>query len=155
MADLSKAEFVTTRAKINNLKQASKTLNFLTEHNIKSYAELEQAAKKIHTDFNAVSEQIKSAEKQMNDTAVLMKNVDTYTELKPVYDKYRAAKNKSAFENKYRREMILFRTAAKNLKGENPPSASALKNSYAELIEQKAALYEEYKKLQTQRRKVS
>lgn len=150
MADLSKAEFVTTRAKINNLKQASKTLNYLTEHNIKSYAELEQAAEKIHTDFDAVSEQIKSTEKQMNDTAVLMKNVDTYAELKPVYDKYRTAKNKSAYENKYRREIILFRTAAKNLKGKNPPPAPALKNSYAELTQQKAALYEEYKKLKKQ-----
>lgn len=137
-------------AKINNLKQASKTLNYLTEHNIKSYAELEQTAEKIHTDFDAVSAQIKSTEKQMNDTAVLMKNVDTYTELKPVYDKYRTAKNKSDFENKYRREIILFRTAAKNLKGKNPPSAPALKNSYAELNEQKAALYEEYKKLKKQ-----
>ena len=133
-------------AKIQNLKQASKTLNFLTEHNIKSYAELEQATEKIHTDFDTVSEQIKSTEKQMNETAVLMKNVDTYTELKPVYDKYRSAKNKSAFENKYRREIILFRTAAKNLKGKNPPPAPTLKNSYAELTEQKAALYEEYKK---------
>lgn len=137
-------------AKINNLKQASKTLNYLTEHNIKSYAELEQAAEKIHTDFDAFSEQIKSTEKQMNDTAVLMKNIDTYTELKAVYDRYRTAKNKSAFENKYRREIILFRTAAKNLKGKNPPSALALKNSYAELTQQKAALYEEYKKLKKQ-----
>lgn len=137
-------------AKINNLKQASKTLNYLTEHNIKSYAESEQAAEKIHTDFDAVSEQIKSTEKQMNNTAVLMKNVDTYTELKPVYDKYRTAKNKSAVENKYRREIILFQAAAKNLKGKNPPSAPALKNSYAELTEQKAALYEEYKKLKKQ-----
>lgn len=137
-------------AKINNLKQASKTLNYLTEHNIKSYAELEQAAEKIHTDFDAVSEQIKSTERQMNDTAVLMKNVDTYAELKPVYDKYRTAKNKSDFENKYRREIILFRTAAKNLKGKNPPSAPALKKSYAELTQQKAALYEEYKKCSCQ-----
>ena len=132
-------------AKINNLKQVSKTLNFLTEHNIRSYAELEQAAEKIHTDFDAVSEQIKSTEKQMNDTAILMKNVDTYDELKPVYEKYRTAKIKSVFENKYRREIILFQTAAKNLKGKNPPSASALKNSYTELTEQKAALYEDYK----------
>lgn len=137
-------------AKINNLKQASKTLNFLTEHNIKSYEELEQATKKIHTDFDALSEKIKGTEKQMNDAAVLMKNVNTYDELKPVYDKYRTAKNKSAFENKYRREIILFRTAAKNLKGKNPPPAPALKNSYAELTEQKAELYEEYKKLKKQ-----
>ena len=137
-------------AKINNLKQASKTINFLTEHNIKSYAELEQAAEKIHADFDAVSGKIRGTEKQMNDTAILMKNVDTYNELKPVYEKYRKAKNKSAFENKYRREIILFRTAAKNLKGKNPPPAPALKNTYAKLTGQKSALYEEYKKLKKQ-----
>ena len=137
-------------AKINNLKQASKTINFLTEHNIKSYAELEQSAEKIHADFDTVSGKIKGTEKQMNDTAVLMKNVDTYNELKPVYEKYRKSKNKSAFENKYRREIILFRTAAKNLKGKNPPPASELKNTYAELTGQKSALYEEYKKLKKQ-----
>ena len=44
----------------------------------------------------------------------------------------------------------MFRTAAKNLKGKNPPSASILKNSYMELTEQKSALYDEYKKLKTQ-----
>ena len=137
-------------AKINNLKQASKTINFLTEYNIKSYAELEQAAEKIHADFDAVSGKIKETEKQMNDTAVLMKNVNTYNELKPVYKKYRRSKNKSAFENKYRREIILFRTAAKNLKGKNQPPASELKNTYAELTGQKSALYEEYKKLKKQ-----
>ena len=86
----------------------------------------------------------------MNDTAVLMKNVDTYSELKPVYEKYRKSKNKSAFENKYRREIILFRTSAKNLKDKNPPPASELKNTYAELTGQKSALYEEYKKLKKQ-----
>ena len=32
-------------AKINNLKQASKTINFLTEYNIKSYAELETGSR--------------------------------------------------------------------------------------------------------------
>lgn len=137
-------------AKLYNLKQASRTLNFLTEHNISTYEELEQAAGKIHADFDAVSGKIKGTERQMNDTAILMKNVDTYDELKPVYEKYRKAKNKSAFENKYRREMILFRTATKNLKGKNPPPASVLKNVYAELAEQKSVLYEEYKKLKQQ-----
>ena len=57
-------------AKLYNLKQASRTLNFLTEHNISTYEELEETAGKIHADFDAVSEQIKGTEKSMNDTHI-------------------------------------------------------------------------------------
>lgn len=137
-------------AKINNLKQASKTINFLTEHNIKTYEELEQAAEKVHTDFEAVSEQIKTAEKQMNDSAVLMKHTDTYNELKPVYEKYKRAKNKSAFEQKYRSEIVLFEAAAKNLKGKSKLSADELRQNYTALTEQKQGLYQQYKQLKKQ-----
>ena len=137
-------------AKINNLKQASKTLNFLTENNITTYEALENRAKEIHTDFDTVSSQIKALERRMNDTAVLMKYVSTYTRLKPIYQKYQTAKDKTAFEKKYQSEIILFEATAKNLKGKNPPPAEVLKISYTSMTEEKAKLYEEYKKLKKQ-----
>ena len=39
-------------AKLNNLKQASKTINFLTEHKITSYEELEQKVAELHNSFD-------------------------------------------------------------------------------------------------------
>lgn len=45
-------------AKINNLKQAAKTLNFLTENNITTYDELEKAVKQKQKDFDDISEKV-------------------------------------------------------------------------------------------------
>ena len=137
-------------AKLYNLKQASKTLNFLTEHNISTYEELEQSARKIHASFTAVSEQIKGTEKSMSDTALLMKHTAIYDELKPVYTKYQRAKNKPAFAEKHRRELTLFEAAAKKLKGKHAPSLDKIRQTADGLARQKKELYGEYKKLKQQ-----
>ena len=137
-------------AKLYNLKQASKTLNFLTEHNISTYEELEQSARKIHASFTAVSEQIKGTEKSMSDTALLMKHTAIYDELKPVYTKYQRAKNKAAFAEKHRRELTLFEAAAKKLKGKHAQPLDEIRQTADELGRQKKELYGEYKKLKQQ-----
>ena len=137
-------------AKLYNLKQASRTLNFLTEHSISTYEELEEAAGKIHADFDVVSEQIKGTEKSMNDTALLMKHTAIYDELKPVYTKYQRAKNKPAFAEKHRRELTLFEAAAKKLKGKHAPSLDEISQTADGLAQQKKELYGEYKKLKQQ-----
>lgn len=131
--------------KINNLKQASMTLNYLTENGMTTYEKLEEKAKEIHSDFDVITSKIKVLEGQINDTAVLMKHLDIYTKLKPIYKKYTESKNKSAFKEKYRSEIILFETAQKHLKGKNPPPIEVLKISYASMAEEKEKLYEQYK----------
>lgn len=137
-------------AKLYNLKQASRTLNFLTEHNISTYEELEQAAGKIHADFAAVSEQIKRTEKHMSDTALLMKHTAIYDELKPVYSKYRKAKDKAAFAEQHRRELTLFEAAAKKLQGKHTQPLDELRQAADGLARQKKELYGEYQKLKQQ-----
>ncbi|MBE5040862.1 relaxase/mobilization nuclease domain-containing protein [Ructibacterium gallinarum] len=137
-------------AKLYNLKQASRTLNFLTDHNISTYEELEQAAGKIHADFAAVSEQIKGTEQQMSDTTLLMKHTAIYDELKPVYSKYRKAKDKATFAKRHRRELTLFESAAKKLKGRRTQPFDELRQAADGLAQQKKELYGEYKKLKQQ-----
>ena len=132
------------------MKQASRTLNFLTEHNISTYEELEEAARKIHADFDAVSEQIKGTEKSINDTALLMKHTTIYDELRPIYEKYKKAKNKAAFVEKHRRELTLFEAATKKLKGKHTQSLDELRQATDGLARQKKELYGEYQKLKQQ-----
>ncbi len=132
-------------AKINNLKQASMTLNYLTENGITTYEKLEDKAKEIHSDFDVITEKIKVIERQINDTAILMKHLNTYTKLKPIYKKYQSSKNKVAFAEKHRSKIILFEAAQKYLKGKNPPPADVLKISFASMTKEKEQLYEQYK----------
>lgn len=147
ITDLSEAEFATTRAKVNNLKQASKTLNFITEHNISNYDELEKAVSDIHKKFDNTREELKSVEKHLNDMNVMLKYLSTYTKLKPMYAQYKRARNKAAFKNKHQSEIILYEAAVRALKGTNPPTLQELKNTCADLSERKEKLYAEYGKL--------
>ena len=134
-------------AKIHNLKQASKTLNFLTEHNINSYVKLETLLKNTTADFNSVSDEIKAAEKQINDISVKIKYLKTHTEFKPIYDRYCAAKDKEAFRNSHRGELALFETAAKKIQPYSNLSMGSLEQEQTILKDKKAALYNEYKTL--------
>lgn len=137
-------------AKINNLKQAAKTLNFLTENNITTYEELEKAAEQKQKDFDGISEKVKELERQINNTAMLIKNVETYTRLKPVMEQSKKAKDKERFAEKHRAEIILFEAALKELKGAKYPPIKELRQSYKSLTSEKETLYEEYKKAKSE-----
>ena len=77
-------------AKIHNLKQAAKTMNFLTEHKIEQYADLVSRIEEMAAESGQAADALKNAEKRLADMAVLIKNVSTYQKTKPVYDAYRA-----------------------------------------------------------------
>ena len=134
-------------SKIYNLKQAAKTLNFLTENNLTTYEDLEAAANKIHSDFDNTAQKIKSVEKTIGENAILIKQLEIYRQYRPIYLKLQKVKNKEGFIQKFQRELILYEAAERNLKGKNPPPLEALIKDNGDLSERKAKLYEEYKKL--------
>ena len=137
-------------AKINNLKQAAKTLNFLTENDITTYEELEKAVEQKQKEFNGISEKVKELERQISTTAMLIKNVETYTKLKPVMEQRKKAKDKEQFAEKHQAEIILFEAALKELKGAKYPPIKELRQSYKSLQSEKETLYEEYKKAKSE-----
>ena len=75
-------------AKIHNLKQAAKTMNFITEHKIEQYTDLTAKIAEIQTESEQAADALKSAEKRLADMAVLIKNVSTFQKTKPAYDAF-------------------------------------------------------------------
>ena len=67
-------------SKIHNLKQAAKTLNFLTEHKIEQYADLTAKISEIAAKSEQATDSLKATEKRLADMAVLIKNVTTFIE---------------------------------------------------------------------------
>ena len=140
-------------AKIHNLKQAAKTMNFLTEHKIEQYADLTAKIAEIQSESEQAADALKSVEKRLADMAVLIKNVSTYQKTKPVYDAYRKAKNKEKYRAGQERAIILHEAAARSLKAAGVsklPNLAALKAEYEKLQTQKEALYADYGKLKKQ-----
>lgn len=141
-------------AKIHNLKQAAKTVNFLTEHKIEQYTDLVARIDEITTASEQAADALKSVERRLADMAVLIKNITTYQKAKPVYEAYKKAKNKEQFRTAHESDLILYEAAAKALRAANVggklPSVAALQAEYAKLTEQKEALYADYGKLKKQ-----
>ena len=134
-------------AKLQNLKQAAKTINFLTEHGIEQYAELESKVAEISAANDEAAASLKDVEHRLGNMAVLIKNLTTYKQLRPVVLEYRKAKDKAAFRREHESQLILYEAAAKAIKDTGItrlPDLAALKAEYRELDKQKARLYEQY-----------
>lgn len=137
-------------AKIHNLKQAAKTLNFLTENKIEQYADLTAKIAEITAESEQAADALKGAEKRLADMALLIKNITTYKQTKPIADAYRATKDKPRFRRENESSLILYEAAAKAIKAagvQKLPNLAALQSEYAALQEQKEALYADYGKL--------
>ena len=143
-------------AKINNLKQAAKTVNFLTENNILQYADLSAKVAEVTAASEQTGDALKAVEKRLSEMALLIKNITTYQQTKPAFDGYRAAKNKAQYRAANESALILHEAAAKALKavqadsGGKLPNVATLQAEYARLTKEKEALYAEYGKLKKQ-----
>ena len=140
-------------AKIHNLKQAAKTLNFLTEHQISQYEDLTAKIEEVQTESEKAGDALKGMEKRLADMAVLIKNVSTFQKTKPAYDTYRKARNKDRYGAAHEGTVILHEAAAKALKAagiSKLPNLAALQAEYEKLQEQKEALRADYGKLKKQ-----
>ena len=140
-------------AKIHNLKQAAKTLNFLTEHQISQYEDLTAKIEEVQTESEKAGDALKEVEKRLADMAVLIKNVSTFQKTKPAYDTYRKARNKDRYRAAHEGTVILHEAAAKALKAagiSKLPNLATLQAEYEKLKEQKEALRADYGKLKKQ-----
>ena len=140
-------------AKIHNLKQAAKSMNFLTENKIEYYSELESKIADIMTAHDAAAKAVKEVEQRMSDLSLLIKHTTTYRQLKPIYDEYRKSPDKEKYLRGHESEIILFEAAARALKEmqiKKLPDLAALRKEYSSLNDRKSKLYEDYRQAKKQ-----
>ena len=92
-------------------------MNFLTEHGIGTYPDLESKVAEI------TAAALKAIEHRLADMAVLIKNITTYKQLRPVAMEYREAKDKAKFRREHESTLILYEAAAKTLKEQGVKSS--------------------------------
>lgn len=141
-------------AKIHNLKQAAKTMNFLTEHGIDQYRDLSARIEEITTASEQAANALKDAERRLSDMALLIKDLTTYQKTRPAYDAFRKARDKDGFRAVHESAIILHEAAARALRkaqvGNRLPDTASLQAEYAKLNEQKEELATEYGKRKKQ-----
>ena len=96
-------------------------------------------------------ESLRDTEQQITDLALLGKQIDTYRKLKPVYNRYKASKDKEKFLRGFESEIILFEAAAREIKKAGLtklPSNEKLKTELAGLSDRKTVLQAKLRKMQ-------
>ena len=140
-------------AKVHNLKQAAKALNFLTEHQIESYEGLESRLDEISAANDEAAAALKAVERRLGDMALLIKHISTYKGLRPVALELRQAKDKAAFRREHESQLILYEAAAKAIKGAGItklPNLYALKAEYKKLDGERERLSEQYNEVKNE-----
>lgn len=125
-------------------------MNFLIEHGIGSYEELVERCDAVSAASIRTRKSLRDVEQQLTDLALLGKQIDSYRKLKPVYDRYKASKDKEKFLRGFESEIILFEAAASEIKKAGLarlPSSEKLKAELDGLAAHKTALQAELRKI--------
>ncbi len=144
-------------AKINNLKEAARTLNYLTEHNLLKYSDIEAKVDDIHSSYDRTGEDLKKIEKRLREIQPLIKNIDNYKKLKPISDAYQRAKDKAKYRTQHETELVIFEAARTNLLTYGDiklPSLKSLQREQERLVAEQNRLYEERSRLKKERKQI-
>ena len=139
------------KAKLTILKEAARTLNYLTENNLLQYADLEKKVEDVHSSYDRTGKELKAVEARLREVQPLIKNISNYQRLKPMYDAFQKAKDKPGFKAKHEAELVIFEAARSTLlamQGEEKlPSLKTLQAEQQRLLEEQQRLYDERAKL--------
>ena len=139
------------KAKLTILKEAARTLNYLTENNLLQYADLEKKVEDVHSSYDRTGKELKGVEARLREVQPLIKNISNYQRLKPVYDAFQKAKDKPSFKAKHEAELVIFEAARSTLLAmqgdEKLPSLKTLQAEHQRLLEEQQRLYDERAKL--------
>ena len=137
-------------AKIFNLKEAAKTLNFLIENDLTDYDELTARAEQAGDCFDDVARRIKQLEGRMAEVAQLKTHIINYSKTREIYAAYKKSRHKKEFLAEHRDEIAKHEAAKKAfdaLGGKPIPKVAQLSEQYAALLAEKQEQYAEYKTL--------
>ena len=139
------------KAKLTILKEAARTLNYLTDNNLLQYADLEKKVEDVHSSYDRTGKELKVVEARLREVQPLIKNISNYQRLKPVYDAFQKAKDKPGFKAKHEAELVIFEAARSTLLAmqgdEKLPSLKTLQAQQQRLLDEQQRLYDERAKL--------
>lgn len=146
------------KAKLTILKEAARTLNYLTENNLLQYADLEKKVEDVHISYDRTGKELKAVEARLREVQPLIKNISNYQRLKPVYDAFQKAKDKPSFKTKHEAELVIFEATRSTLLAmqgdEKLPSLKTLQAEQQRLLEAQQRLYDERAKLKKEEKKI-
>lgn len=145
-------------AKIYNLKMMAAALQYLQEHSLLEYGQLEKWAAQAVDRFHELAGQIQKAEAAMGVNAELKAATMDYAKNRPIFEAYKTAKYSKKYLAEHEAEIALYRSAQTTfqrlLNGGRLPKMDALKAESQKLTAEKKSLYVQYRAAQKKMREV-
>mgnify|MGYP001129073343 CR=1 FL=1 len=138
-------------ASVFNLKEMAKTLNFLQEHGLLDYADLESACNAAAQKYHDLADRTKANSTRMAEISELQKHIGVYSKTREAYAQYRRLppKKQEEFYAEHASAIISCEAAKRffdSLGLKKLPSIQSLKQEYATLLAENKKLYPEQKK---------
>ena len=153
--DTSQEVFQTSKgllhwADLENMKEASKLINFLTTHNLSSEQELDSTATATYNKRMILVAKLNKLQQQIDDKREIIGLLRGYKKYKPIYDEYAQSKNKRRYKKDNAFAIEKYESIVEKMIemfGKTIPNISNLERERAALIEQRKQMNEEYKSI--------
>ena len=136
------------KAKIGNLKRASKAMSYLSEHKLNTLDDLENRLASLHEEIDEVKAGLDARHARMRELRELIKCAKQYKRFKPLYDELCSIKRKSKreqFKSEHESELRQFFMARRKLPG--GVHIAEWQHEFATLERESDAAYAKYKRL--------
>ena len=102
-------------AKLNNLKEAAKTFNYLSENNLLNYEDFQQHISDVENSIKATEHRIEEIGNEINTQKVIQKHCDSYRLCRKVIEAGKSAPNQKDYRSRHQAEYQLHDSLKKEL----------------------------------------
>ncbi len=135
-------------ASVFNLKQMAQTVNFLKDHGLMEYGELESRTDAATAKYHVLSDQLKKIEKRMSEVTALRRHIINYMKTREVYVAYRKAGYSKKFLAEHESDILIHKAAKQafdELQLEKLPPIRSLQDEYVQLESEKKQIFAAYR----------
>ena len=144
-------------AKLNNLKEAARTFNYLSENNLLNYEDFRQHVSDIEASVKVADQRIAQINSDLNTQKVIQKHCDSYRLCRKVIEDCKSANNPKAYRSKHQAEYQLHDSLKKELQDlgvTKIPSSNKIQKQIENLESEQSAAVREKQELQNKQRTI-
>lgn len=138
-------------AKLNNLKEAAKTFNYLSENNLLNYEDFQQHISDVENSIKATEHRIEEIGNEINTQKVIQKHCDSYRLCRKVIEAGKSAPNQKDYRSRHQAEYQLHDSLKKELQDlgvTKIPSSEKIQKKIKNLETEHVATIKEKQELQ-------
>ena len=102
-------------AKLNNLKEAARTFNYLSENNLLNYDDFQQHISDVENSIKAADQKFEEISAELGTQKLIQKHCDSYRLCRKVIENCKSAQNPKAYRTKHQAEYQLHDSLKKEL----------------------------------------